>query len=332
MTAVDFYKHRKRFLTRIEECTTVSQLEALGFEDDETDTRQKTEFAASVPAQVRVFIRFVRCLFSGARTHQPESHFGQCVNKRCNRLFLLPQFPPTCKYADMHSNPIEIFDPPLSLITPTLDDANNVQSLKYWSDAGSTSFWCKHDDDTTRKFCSSACCVEYGRQMDRFFRLDECAFDATRSIRMSERPGRPIHSGCKRIRMELKHALLRNSKFLAVEKRKKPTSVSRRVIKDKVRDVARAMTVDAGVLYWASVVSQLPMSSKRVEDADLPGGSEGWRNGEQHAVLASIFSDWYEQCTGRHARLVTDLLCPDRFLSLIKSRATHPELASALAY
>jgi len=207
--------------------------------------------------------------------------------------------------------PIEVLDIPAMDPCGGDDDCN-----RYWSSCGAIP-WYK---DPLKRFCTSACCIEWRRQVDRCM-PGKVEFD------MEERIKRV---GLSRIHVALDVALKRNSAFhrsltdkATQRARRKAKSVANEIIDGEIGTRIDIMNIDLGILYWSSIVSGCP---ENIYDRALPGDRPGWRSDTIHVKTVRAISLIYSEMTptnGKQPKLITDLLTLPKFLAALKTRSSR---------
>lgn len=273
----------------------------------------------NVPQRVRIFVSRMRSVCKGVRESKPTDHFTQCRNVRCNRFFFCGDgsgatYPPDNRIRSAYKvgeTPIEVLD------LPRADPQSGENAGRdYWTTCGDVP-WYK---DPLQRFCSSACCIEWRRQMDRCI-PDGLEFDAEVSIK---------RTGLSRIQKAFDAALARNAKFSAAlnEKRtkrahRKAKSIVPETLAGELDARIDLLNIDLGVLYWSTLMSGCP---ENIYNRALPGDRPGWRNDRLHVTaartIALLYCETYQQYP-KHRKLITDTLNLSKFFSAIKTQSAR---------
>ena len=297
------FHERLRLARMTEACDSDAQLE---------EYANGHEAASNLPLRVRAFLRLYRGFLNEMRIRQ-GSMFGQCVNKRCNRLL--------CVFEEATNGASPGIDREIPELSPFHDGTDCVPSRKYWAQAGIPNGF-RQQDVPFGRFCTSACYHEWQRQSSQAIHVPDFRFSIAPSACDAE--------GAKRIHVELKHALWRNSRFRLLEKRSSP-AVSSSAVRGSVCSTVKALNVDVGMLYWASVACRLPTLLRVVNEIELPGATENWRFCEGNVDLVRVLSCIYDTVMPVNTtRVITDTTTPNRFLSFLKTKANHPDLVRAI--
>lgn len=276
------------------------------------------DVAQSVPQRVRMFVSRMRSVCNGVREARPRSDFTQCRNVKCERFF----------YCGNTTLVDELVRPNfLAGATPTefvdcasMDPANEgEENLKaYWEQCGGIPEY----KDPLKRFCTSACCIEWRRQLDRCI-PQKIALDPEDKIKKV---------GLSRIGAAMAAALRRNAAFSQQLKDpkgckrglRKAKAVSGELVSSEIGRRIDMLNIDLAILYWSNLVSGCP---ENIYNRDLPGDRPGWRSQRVHIKTARTLTLLYTECQdaqgAKEPKLITDLLKLNRFLARIKSQATQ---------
>ena len=266
----------------------------------------------SVPVKVRAFVTMMTSLFHSLRLAKRPSEFSQCWNKRCCRLFYsLPKYKIRA-YFDPMNNPVEILDLPLCV--PEVACDIQCDSLEYWKTCKLLPFY----EEPSRRFCTSACCIEWKRSLDSFI-PSSITFE----------PDFDLPTGrLSRIHFALERVFDRNSRFkIMYEARmntKKSRCVSKKLLRNEIESRIEMFNIDTAVLYWASIVSRLPFYAA---DESLPGFEKDWRTMKINIDRSFYISKIYAQAQGsldtrKHKvpYIITNIHSGGRLFSAVKSQ------------
>ena len=269
-----------------------------------------------VPQRVRIFVSRMRSVCLGVRESRPSSEFTQCRNVQCNRFFFcgsdVVSWPPinairACYKAG--ETPIEVLD------LPKMDPQScDRDAGDYWSGCGGIPWY----RDPLQRFCTSACCIEWRRQMDRAV-PGGVEYDTEQTIK---------RVGIGRINKAFDAALKRNALLASKLKetkraRKKAKSVCKETLRCEISSRVDMLNIDLGVLYWSTLMSGCP---ENIYNRALPGDRPGWRGDPLHVrtarTLSLIYEDIHMQYPS-HRRLITDTLSLPKFFSAIKTQSAR---------
>lgn len=275
-----------------------------------------TDMPVSVPQRVRMFVSRMRSVCNGVRDARPKIEFTHCRNEKCNRFFYCggssasPEVDRVRFRFLAGSTPIEMLD-----CSPQDPVNEGGEATYYWEQCGGIPVY----KDPLMRFCSSACCVQWRRHVDRVL-PQSVVLDPEEHIKKV---------GINRISSALNAALRRNAAYSAALKSKpgkralrKATAVDPDVMSTEIGRRIDMLNIDVAILYWSNVVSGCP---ENIYGRDLPGDRPGWRNERTHIktarTIALMYTEEYASDDKPSRALITDLLKLSKFLSRVRTQA-----------
>jgi hypothetical protein len=276
---------------------TVSNLEALANKTDRLKQliadHTLPDLPAGLPGRVHVFVARMRAICQGLRRVKPETHFKQCRNCECQRIF----------YAGAATeSAVEHAPSPV---------AGGDQA--YW-DLVAGGPLVAHEQS---EFCTWSCCQQWRRQLSDALPSDDAKeMVADRNCRKEGRARVPeaLRACGKRNERAARHLRTIEKEcrtFTALSKQELTKQRARRI---------RSLNIDIGLLYAASVVADSKaLSANRV----LPGASENWRT--RFAFYAKAVNEVAKIYDKHHkcGKVVANLLINEPFLAKLKERASR---------
>ena len=253
----------------------------------------------SVPGRIHVFVSRARALAQGLAAVKPEQQFAQCRNRCCNRRF----FVSTERGDDA-----------------TAADASGSGASLSHADVGESTYWELTSSaplamHLPASFCTWACSHEWRAQLESAVPTDD-----PHQLAGAERSAR---TGRARVSDSLRFAVKRNErearKLRAIEKeRRRFPAVTRSEVRAERARRVRALNVDLGVLYAASVVAE---SSMLAAGKVLPGASPGWRSRPRFyaAAIRKVAAVYDKHHRGND--IISNLFGHSPFLAKVRERA-----------
>lgn len=308
LTVNDVLDERSKAHTKIDEMTDENRLKGLAEQLDNLP-----DLDSKVPQRVRMYVSRMRSVCQGVKESRPRSEFTQCRNDQCQRFFYAGSNADEIRSCYKYGvTPVEMLD------VPSMDPSgSDLHANAYWEAIGGIP-WYK---DPLKRFCTSACCIQWRRQVDRCFPVD-VEFDAEESVK---------RVGIGRVSKAFDAALKRNARFGSQLKskqlrraRRKAKAVVKDVLKGELSSRVDLMNIDLGLLYWADLMTGCP---ENIYGRDLPGDRPGWRGDGIHKktvrTIALIYAETMPLEQASEKRLICDMLKLNRFLSTIKTRAAR---------
>lgn len=310
LTSNDLLNERNKCVSKLESSDEAIQNGALG-----VNASRSQDVPSSLPQKVHVFILVLRSILSGMKTVKDARDFDQCCNKRCNRVFYTASSFDLRTCYDPNTTPLQLLDlPPCN---PLMESDRSTHT--YWLTCGRVPFY----QDVLKRFCSSACCIEWRNRLDSLL-PSIATFDLENNWSSA--------SAEKRVHMSFNAALSRNAAFcqqLATIRKTTQRSkcLSKKMLKNEIDSRIDIMNIDLGVLYWATIMCRLPPSAR--SNLCLPGTRHQWRRTQQSTVVAQHISALYVEAQDRKAdsRMITTCLSVNRFFSTIKTRCNDIKCA-----
>lgn len=249
---------------------------------------------AGLPGRVHIFVSRLRAVCKGLRRVKPASHFKQCRNCACNRLFYC-------------GSPVE---------TRPVDASSGAPC----SPGASSAFWemvAGQPDTSDQKgdFCAYSCMKEWHWQ------LQQALPDTSDSSLTADVGCRK--TGRARVPEALRLVVKRNERagrlLRTIEKNRRVFCAvsSAELVKQRKR-VVRMHNVDLGVVYAAGLMAEdRGLACNKV----LAGAVEGWRSRPVfYAKAVRDVGAIYDR-THKSGNIIGNLLVHEPFLSKLKQRA-----------
>ncbi len=257
------------------------------------------DLPAAVPGAVAIFVARCRAMARGVRRAREATAFANCANANCCRFFYIGR-------EREHG-------PQCALESESGSEDDCCDSLEYWQQASGQ---LGEDASAPRRFCCRACRDEHAAHLRVVFPGHGLDFDADDAAKKT---------GRARVAEALKLALKRNE-IASRQLRAQATQTCARsaVAADERRGLVerhvRALNVDVGVLYAASVVAESKALSR---GKLLPGAALYWRHDRMfYAKALAAVGSVYDK-NARKEGVVHSLLTVPRFLQLVESRASR---------
>lgn len=253
--------------------------------------------AAGLPGRVHVFIARMRAICQGLQRVKPASHFRQCRNCECARLF----------YAGAPTETRPTSAPP-----PDSGPGTSAEGHCYWDMAAGA----PDVDDAQGAFCTWSCCTEWRWQLRSA--LPEADNEVLVADYQCRKRGRPRVPEALRACSKRNQRAARHMRTIEKEGRVFPAVSSAELKRQRQRQV-RLLNVDLGVLYAASVLAE---SRTLCADKVLPGAAEGWRS--RPAFYAKAVKEVAKIYTKHHVggNVISNMLIHEPFLVRVKQRAS----------
>lgn len=314
LTVADVRDERAKTVTKLDGMDDGSRLDGLAAQLD-----LLPDISSSVPRRVRIFVSRMRSVCNGVREARPRGEFAQCRNERCNRFFFCgPDSWSEARACNVIRNCYKVGETPIEVLDiPRMDPITGDEGANnYWTVCGGIPWY----RDPLQRFCTSACCIEWRRQVDRC--IPQCVdFDNEDNIKKI---------GISRIQKAYDVALRRNRELSTVLKDKPTTrahrrakSVRKETLDGEIDARVTLMNIDLGALYWSTIISACP---ENIYNRELPGDRPGWRSSRQHRELAKTLALMYSEIVADHPaqrKLITDTLRLPKFFSHIKTHAAR---------
>ena len=212
------------------------------------------DLSRDVPLAVRIFVSRVRAMSASLRAAMPASHFAQCENQCCARLFY--RGPPS-RSADR---------------VPRTDEAVATIDAAYWNATGALPLY---EPQAHARFCCRACRREWEAHFHRLVLDPSTTYDADQRLPRDA----PARIGTAFALALARNARARDAFRRRLRQRRHVAPAVRRA--DLTREVhARVsfLNVDLGLLYAAHLLARLRGSGGGAgAKRSLPGGRPGWR-------------------------------------------------------
>jgi hypothetical protein len=275
------------------------------FELHRRDFEESFGHIASIPDKVRLFLVVMTSIFNSVREAQPPTHFKQCWNKKCSRLFYCNSKYTIRQWFDPTKLNVELLDVPSCAPVSTV---SSELSFKYWNLCKQLPWY----EDPSKRFCTSSCCIQWKKRIDGIIPND-VDFEPDLTLPVGK---------LSRINLALEKALERNMKFkTSLESnlaRLRSGPVSKRLLRNELESRVEVLNIDTAMLYWATIVSRLPCYAS---DTTLPGFQDDWRLLDRNQIrcfyISTIHSHLHDD---KPAQLITDVLSGGRLFSTIKSQ------------
>lgn len=310
ITLSDFINEQTKLVQKLECTSSDDNHRAFG-----VDTTQTFDLPDSLPRKVCVFVLAMRSVLNGMKRSKVASDFSQCSNKQCNRVFFSTSKRKLRECYDPSTTPVQLLDlPPCN---PLMD--SDTRSYEYWNTCGRVPFY----PDALQRFCTSACCVQWRNRMDAAL---------PKLMRFDCEENWSSCSAEKRVSLAFYAALERNSRFhqelvSLTRSSRRSKCISKRMLSNEVESRIDILNIDLGVLYWATIISRLPIQCK--SNTILPGQVLNWRRAKQNVAVAQHVSALYVASRDHRSspQLITTCLSTTRFFSTIKTHCNQVKRA-----
>lgn len=280
----------------------VGQMEVMS-PDAERRVSLIAQHTGSLPVQVPGPVRFLvarsRAIFQGLRATKNAEAFAHCANCNCNRLFYC-------------GDPAESWaNAAVTSVAMGGDDEEEHDSAEYWIQTAGSPLDVVSD---VRRFCSQACARQHAYHLRILMPDAGVHLDADDNAKKS---------GRARVSESFKLALKRNEVAARALRTMRTTqfpniAVSADELEMHRQKRIRALNIDLGLLYAASVLAEsASMSNRRI----LPGQSMYWRDDPIYysKALPSV-SKVYAK-SSRKEGIVTSTLTLPKYMSHLQTIA-----------
>lgn len=261
--------------------------------------RHTAGLPAQVPGPARFLVARSRAIFQGLRTTKGADTFTHCANCNCNRFFY-------------HGEPTESWaNAAVSTVALGGDDEEEHDSVEYWKQTAGSPIDMVSD---VRRFCSQACARQHAHHLRILMPDSVVDLDADDGAKKS---------GRARVTESFKMALKRNEVAARALRTMRIThfpnlAVSMNELEMHRQKRIRALNVDLGLLYAASVIAEsASMSNGRI----LPGQRMYWRDDAvYYAKALAAISKVYTK-SARKEGIVSSILTMPKYLTHLQTIA-----------
>ena len=256
---------------------------------------QLPDMPPAVPQPVRFFVSRARSMCHGLRAAKSPTHFSQCQNDMCCRLFYKGERPysefgyPVCSIAD--------------------------EDESYWQACAPRPAY----DTNPKRFCSAACGRQWTDHWQRLMPDDSIPYDADADVQEDKEEDR------RRCAKAFERAIKRNGKATrAIRKRRKRhgrscAAISRADANREFEARLDMLNVDTGLLYAAQLAAKLPQLARRRR---LPGAGVQWRRGGEESHRNALIRVARIYQLHRTSEPISDLLNLPGFLRAVRSQVS----------
>lgn len=282
---------------------TVSNLESLKNDEHRLvsliEDYKLNDVASGIPGRVHVFLARMRAICQGLRRLKPADQTKQCHNRECCRPF----------YCGSRNE--------VSAVEATAEDlfGETMQQPEddYWVLAAGG----QQQIDRQSEFCTWACYQQWDRQ------LHQALPDSSEAFLVADYQSRK--TGRARVSEALRQICKRNeqaSRHLRViqKDRQEFTAVSSEELREHRKRRVRALNVDLGLVYAASLLAESKsLSSGKV----LAGSVEGWRRRALfYAKPLKEIGKLYDR-THKGQSVISNMHVSEAFLERVRVKATR---------
>ena len=257
-----------------------------------------SDLASGVPGRVHVFLARMRAICQGIRRVKPADQVKQCNNLECCRLFYSGA---KIETNGVRSTPEDLFG-----------ESEVCEVSDYWTMAAGSLPPMDHQD----QFCTSVCHKQWRNQ------LNLALPDFTDAFLVADyqcrKTGRARVSEALRLISKRNEQAGRHLRALQKEKKTFP-AVSIHELGEHQRSRIRALNVDLGVVYAASLLADSKsLSGRKV----LAGSAEGWRS--KHALYAKQVQDVGKLYDRYHigTNIISNFHVTEPFIQKLRSKAS----------
>lgn len=282
---------------------TVSNLELM---EDGTERLEKlisdyrlTDAADGMPGRVHIFVARMRAICQGLQRVKPATHFKQCKNCECCRVFYC-------------GAPNEVSGPAASSTSPT-SPTSDSQGGTYWDlAAGSPEI-----ADEQGAFCTFSCCMQWRWQLRNA--LPDSSDDAMVADNQCRKEGR------SRVPEAMRALVKRNERagrhLRSIEKKHMVfTALSKSELKKQRERRVRQLNVDLGMLFLANILAE---SRTLCTNKVLAGAAEGWRS--RPLFYAKVLKEVGKLYDKHHVgnNVISNMHVGEPFLAKLKEKAAN---------
>ena len=254
--------------------------------------------SANVPFPARYLVERTSAIFQGLRAVKRADLFQNCCNCNCQRLMYMGE-------------PVESWAG-AALEGASCGDADEpLDSSSYWRDAMGEPDSPKPD---TRRFCSQSCAKEHAVHLVRMMPDFGLHMDADDS---ASRAGRARVSEAFRMVLKRNETAARSMRTMRTQQTFR-SAVSPSELKRHRRRKIRALNIDLGLLYAASLIAE----SKSLSSGKLlPGQTMYWRDNPSFYAKALKAVDKVYEATRPGDSVISSMLTTPRFIERLAARA-----------
>lgn len=291
----DLHKLRVRDVT-CDRLKTVSTLETFGNSNERylkmASDYMLPEVPAGLPGRIHIFVSRMRAICQGLRRVKPASHFRQCRNCACNRVFYV-------------GSPVES-----SAAFPASPHSPEGSSVFWNMAAGEPEI-----SDNQRDFCTYACAREWKWQLCAA--LPDTKDEVLAADVNCRKSGRARVPEALRIVSKRNERASRHLRSIEKEHRVFSALSKQELAKQRAR-VTRMLNVDLGLVYAAGLLAEnRGLAGNKV----LAGASEGWRSRPAFYAKALREVGLIYDRTHKSGNVIANLLVHEPFLSKLKQKA-----------
>lgn len=258
-----------------------------------------SDVPADLPGRIHMFISRMRAISQGLRRVKPSSHFSQCKNCACGRLFYC-------------GSPLE-----LPSMQPSAPPRSPVGLECYRSMASGASGFGSTASHDQSSFCTWACLKEWRWQLQ--CALPDCSDAAFATDVGCKKKGRGRLAEALNMVSKRNERAGRHLRSIEKQQRRFPSVGSAEMGRQRAQ-ITKMLNVDLGILY----VSRLLCEHKGLsENKVLAGATEGWRSrpafyAKAIREVALIYDKSHKKST-----IIGSLMTHEPFLSKLKQRAKY---------
>lgn len=261
------------------------------------------ELSANVPGPARYLVSRTRAVFQGLRRVKRASLFENCANCNCRRLVYVGE-------------PVESWSGAVISASTCGDAEEPTDSDSYWRDAMGNPVG---ENPDTRRFCSRSCSKEHTTHFSRLMPDFGLQLDADEG---SARHGRARVSDAFRMALKRNETAARSMRTMRTMRTQSGygCAVSASELKRHRKRRVRALNIDIGLLYAASIVAE---SNSLSRNKLLPGQCIYWRDNPLfYAKALKLVSKLYDTHGCRDA-VISSMLTTPRFMEVVSARASR---------